>query len=271
MTSAGAETLHCRERHAMLEFISQVARRAGALLRDKLTEQRALDYKGAIDLTTDADRASEALIVGAVREAFPEHRIIAEEGSGNDATSPYTWLIDPLDGTTNYTHGFPFFSVSIALLHHDAPRYAVVYAPISDELFAAEQGAGTTCNGQAMRVSAVSELIGAVCSTGFPYDRATRPDNNLAEFGRVLVRAQEVRRVGSAALELAYVAAGRLDAHWERDLKPWDTAAGALLVREAGGVVTCWDGGDWSPASSTILASNGRFHTALSALLCGEA
>lgn len=253
----------------MLDFTIDLARRAGSLLLARLDGPRTLTYKGAIDLTTDADRASEELIVEHIRRYFAGHTIIAEEGSGVDSASPYSWLIDPLDGTTNYAHGVPYFSVSIALLYQGQLEIGVVYAPVLGELFAAQRGQGAYCNGRRIGVSARSTLIESICSTGFPYDRARRPDNNLAEFGRVLLRAREVRRVGSAAIDLSYVAAGRYDCHWERDLKPWDSAAGALLVLEAGGTLSDWNGAPWSPASPTLAASNSKIHAELLAVLAG--
>lgn len=253
----------------MLDFAIQTARQAGALLRDYRSRQRTLAYKGAVDLTTDADRASEELIVGAITAAFPHHAIVAEEGSGVAASSAYTWVVDPLDGTTNYAHDLPFFSVSIGLLHEGQLHLGVVYDPLRDELFAGQRGQGATCNGKPLTVSSTATLTESCCTTGFPYDRRERPDNNLPEFGRVLLRARDVRRLGSAALELSYVAAGRLQAHWELRLKPWDTAAGALLVLESGGQISGIDGSPWSPDSPTMVASNGQIHAELLDVLRG--
>lgn len=247
----------------MLDFAIDLAHRAGALLRAVQEQERSIEAKGPVDVVTDADRASEALIVGAIRERFPEHAIVAEEGSATAGDGRYQWLIDPLDGTMNYLHGLPIYSVSLALLHHGALQLGVVYDPSRGELFAAERGGGARCNGRALRVSAVAQLERALISTGFAYDRAARPDNNLAEHNRLLLRAQDIRRTGSAALDLCYVAAGRLDAHWELGLKPWDTAAGALIVREAGGQVTDWTGRPWPVGEPRIVASNGHIHAAL--------
>lgn len=247
----------------MLDFAIDLAYRAGALLRAAQERERSVEAKGPVDVVTDADRASEALIVGAIRERFPEHAIVAEEGGAAAGDGRYQWLIDPLDGTMNYLHGLPIYSVSLALLHLGELQLGVVYDPSRGELFAAERGGGARCNGRALRVSAVAQLERALISTGFAYDRATRPDNNLAEHDRLLLRAQDVRRTGSAALDLCYVAAGRLDAHWELGLKPWDTAAGALIVREAGGQVTDWAGRPWPVGEPRIVASNGRIHAAL--------
>jgi myo-inositol-1(or 4)-monophosphatase len=253
----------------MLDFAIETAHAAGRLLRARVGQRRTLTFKGDIDIATDADLASEALIVAAIRNSYPDHNIVAEEGGGQRTGSPFTWVIDPIDGTTNYAQGFPYFSVSIALLREGQLWAGVVYDPSQDELFAAQRGEGTRLNGR-VQVSSCDRLIDALCSTGFPYDRSTVADNNLAEFSRVLPLAREIRRAGSAALELAYVACGRLDAHWEKRLKPWDSAAGALLVREAGGRVSASGGGDWAPDSPDLLASNGHIHEELARALSAE-
>jgi len=251
----------------MLSFAIETARRAGALLLAGLERRRSLELKSAYEVVTEVDRESEALIVSAIRHAFPDHAILAEEGGGIERTSPFLWLIDPLDGTNNYAHGFPFFSVSIALMEDGELRLGVVFDPLRDELFSAERGAGAWRNDQRLRVSETPALAASLVSTGFPYDFATTTDNNTRQFTRIQARTQGVRRAGSAALDLAYVASGRLDAHWELRLKPWDTAAGALLVLEAGGRLSDWRGQPWNPWNDRLVASNGRIHDELIAAL----
>lgn len=252
---------------SMLSFASETARRAGALLLDGLARRRTIELKSAYEVVTEADRASEALIVSAIHDAFPDHAVLAEEGGSVERDSPFLWIIDPLDGTNNYAHGFPFFSVSIALMEHDALILGVVFDPLRDELFATERGAGAWCNERRLRVSETPTLAASLVSTGFPYDYATTVDNNTRQFARIQARTQGVRRAGSAALDLAYVAAGRLDAHWELRLKPWDTAAGALLVLEAGGRLSDWRGAPWNPWNDRLVASNGRIHDEVIAAL----
>jgi myo-inositol-1(or 4)-monophosphatase len=247
----------------MLDFTIDIARRAGVLLLSMFEGQRDIRLKSTFELVTDADHASEALVVSAISRQFPDHAIVAEEGGGTAAETGYTWLIDPLDGTNNYAHGLPVFSVSLALLYDGAPLLGVIYDPTRDELFAAERGQGARCNGRRISVSESQTLATSLLATGFPYDYATNPDNNALEFTTLAGRVQGVRRLGSAALDLAYVAMGRFDAFWELRLQPWDSAAGALLVSEAGGRVTDWRNGNWNPWSDRLLASNGRIHAEL--------
>ena len=252
----------------MLDWTIELAYRAGAVLRAGLERKREIALKSRAEVVTDVDKASEALIVAAIRAQFPDHRVVAEEGGGAEGSSAYTWLVDPLDGTNNYAHGFPFFAVSLGLLQNDKPLLGVVYDPLRDELFTAERGAGARCNGRRLSVSGVAGLDTALLTTGFPYSRFTESDNNLREFGRLLLRAQDVRRPGSAALDLAYVAAGRSEGHWELGLHPWDVAAGALLVTEAGGTITGWQGQAWSPWDARMVATNGgQLHAELLAAL----
>jgi len=247
----------------MLDFAIDIARRAGALLVEGLNSQRRIELKSSFEVVTDIDRASEQLIVSAIHAEFPDHAILAEEGGGTfDRVRP-TWLIDPLDGTNNYAHGFPYFAVSLALWADQQPLLGVVYDPLRDELFSANTGGGAYCNNQRLHVSQVATLAMALVSTGFPYDYASRTDNNLHEFNRVEARCQGVRRAGAAALDLAYVAMGRLDAHWEIDLKPWDAGAAALLVREAGGQLSNRNGDRWNPWDDWLIASNGLIHDEL--------
>lgn len=251
----------------MLDFTIDLARRAGALLLDGTRRERQVELKSDFEAVTDIDRASEALVVAAIEQHFPEHTILAEERGVIERSDEFAWLVDPLDGTNNYVHGFPYFCVSLGLLKNRRLLLGVVYDPLRDELFAAEAGRGATCNGRPIRVSATADLAAALVSTGFPYDFGTRAANNAPEFARIQARTQGVRRAGAAALDLAYVAIGRLDAHWELDLKPWDMAAGLLLISESGGRISDWRGGPASPWTDRLVASNGRLHDQLIAAL----
>lgn len=262
MTTAHSRSL-ARER----EVAITTARAAGAILRERLHHARAVDFKGTVDLVTDADRASEALIAARITEAFPTHRLIAEEGARGAAetdqdASEYGWIVDPLDGTTNYTHGYPHFAVSIALEWCGSVVLGVVYDPMRDELFVAERGGGTTLNGVPLHVSTTDRLIRGLLATGFPYDIDQR-EETAALWNIFVNAAQGTRRDGAAALNLAYVAAGRLDGFWERPLQPWDLAAGGLLVLEAGGRVTTYDEGPFDPYRREVIASNGHIHDAM--------
>jgi myo-inositol-1(or 4)-monophosphatase len=246
-------------------FAVDTAREAGALLRGYLGAV-AVDFKGTVDLVTDADRASEALIAAKISTAFPDHALVGEEGtrgpSGQIDRSGYSWTIDPLDGTTNYAHGYPHFAVSIAMEHVGETLLGVIYDPTRDELFEATRGGGATLNGKALGVSKTDELIRSLLATGFPYDLTARGEST-ALWNAFLNICQGTRRDGSAALNLAYVAAGRLDGFWERPLNPWDIAAGALIVQEAGGIVSGFDGGLFDPFDREVIASNGQIHDAM--------
>jgi len=246
----------------MLEFAIDLGRRAGALLRDGIDRRRTVELKGAFDLVTDMDHASEDLIVSAIAAEYPGHAILAEE-SGAIGDAEHTWLIDPLDGTNNYAHGYRYFCVSLGLWRGRTPLLGVIYNPLLDELFSAEAGGGAWCNGRPIHVSNTATLGAALISTGFPYNYAVTAENNLREFDDIQARCQGVRRGGAAALDLAYVAIGRLDAHWELGLKPWDTGAAALLVLEAGGRLSDWRGAPWHPWADRLIASNGRIHNEL--------
>jgi myo-inositol-1(or 4)-monophosphatase len=247
----------------MEEFLAkarEAALKAGAVLRDNIHGAREISYKGEINLVTEMDRRSERTVVAVLHSAFPDHGILAEEGTAIENSSGFRWIIDPLDGTTNYAHGYPNFAVSIGLERKGEVILGVVYDPMRDELFAAEKGRGASLNGRPIRVSKADALIRSLLATGFPYDRATSEKNNLNYFRALLMASQEVRRSGSAALDLCSVAAGRLDGYWELKLHPWDVAAGSLIVREAGGSVSDFSGTRFSIHDKEILASNGIIH-----------
>lgn len=242
------------------EFASNLARKAGEKLYEKLNGQHQIQYKGAIDLVTEADKMSEELILSAISRRFPEHGILSEESAARNEHAAWRWIVDPLDGTTNYAHGFPFFCVSIALEQEGELALGVVYDPVRDELFSARRQGGAYCNGKRIYVSAERDLSRSLLATGFPYDIRVSPDNNLNHFSAMAVQAQAIRRPGAAALDLAYLAAGRLDGFWELKLKPWDTAAGCLIVSEAGGVISDLKGQPWHLYSPGLMASNGLIH-----------
>jgi len=246
-----------------VDFAKTTAREAGAVLRTYYQRGVAAEYKGEIDLITEADRASEALILDRIRAAYPDQAILSEENGANHQTSRFQWIVDPLDGTTNFAHGFPAFSVTLALLVDGEVALGVTYDPLRDELFAARRGCGAWLNDRAIHVSKTPRLDRALLCTGFPYDRRTNPLNNTRQFVDFLMSSQAVLRVGSAALDLAYVACGRLDGYWEFRLNAWDYAAGVLLVREAGGQITEPDGLPLRQWSGRVVASNGLFHAAM--------
>ena len=242
---------------------AQIARDAGEVLRDRFGQPHDVRFKGTIDLVTEADQAAEDLIAKRLRTLCPEHDLLCEEGSvGATSGAAYRWVVDPLDGTTNFAHGLPTFAVSIALEDAGVPVVGVVYDPMRDELFVARKGGGATLNGAPIHVSLVDQLIASILVTGFSYDFARRA--HQAEIWRdFLTRVQAIRQTGSAALNLCYIAAGRLDGYWERGLSPWDVAAGAVIVTEAGGIVTDMRGGQFRSSNREILASNGRLHSKL--------
>jgi len=239
------------------DFAQNLARKAGKLLTEKLTGHNQIFYKGTIDLVTEVDKMSEELILAEISRQYPEHGILSEESAAKNMQAAVRWIIDPLDGTTNYAHGFPFFCVSIALEKEGDIVMGVIYDPIRDELFTAERLGGAYCNGRKLNVSSVNDLSRSLLATGFPYDIRVSKDNNLDFFCAMAVKAQAIRRPGAAALDLAYLAAGRLDGFWELKLKPWDTAAGCLLVSEAGGVISDLAGEPWRLNSPGLVASNG--------------
>ena len=241
-------------------FAVDLARRAGALLKDKLNQKHDVQYKGDINLVTEADKMSEDLIIAAIRRRFPDHGILSEESPAITSAGKLRWIIDPLDGTTNYAHGFPFFCVSIALENDGEVILGVIYDPLREDVFVAERGKGAYLNEKKMAVSTVKELSRSLLATGFPYDIRESKENNLDYFNAMAVNVQAIRRAGAAALDLAYLAAGRFDGFWELKLKPWDTAAGCLLVTEAGGTVSNIEGGKWHLLSPGLVASNSLIH-----------
>ena len=246
-----------------LRYAQDTARDAGAILRERFGQPHVIRFKGAIDLVTEADRAAEDLIASRLREACPDHELLCEEGSlGASLPSTFRWVVDPLDGTTNFAHGLPTFAVSIALEEAGVPAIGVVYDPMRDEMFVAQRGRGATLNGIPIRTSNTETLISSILVTGFSYDFARR--THQADIWRdFLTQVQAIRQTGSAALNLCYIAAGRLDGYWERGIQPWDVAAGALLVTEAGGTVTDMQGGPFRSDAREIVASNGRLHDLL--------
>jgi myo-inositol-1(or 4)-monophosphatase len=237
----------------------EAARAAGDTLTRMLGDAHHIVKKGEIDLVTEADLAAEKLVVEIIGRNFPRDAILAEE-SGRKGKATRTWIVDPLDGTTNYAHSFPFFAVSIALEVGNERVLGVVYNPSMHECFEAAKGKGARLNGKAFQVSGTGSLRDSLLATGFPYDVHERPERVVALLEKMLVRAQGVRRLGSAALDMCYVAAGRLDGFWEEDLKPWDTAAGEIMVKEAGGRVTTFLGKPYSPYLDSLVASNGWIH-----------
>jgi myo-inositol-1(or 4)-monophosphatase len=268
----------------MLDQVKHVGRQAalaaGALLKLSYEKPHDITLKGAIDPVTESDFASQETIISLIRQTFPDHGILAEEedlaaGEGGKGQGPsqetkpprHRWIIDPLDGTVNFAHGFPMFCVSIAFEAAGVVEYGVVFDPMREELFEASRGGGAFMNGQRLKVSRVDTLERGLLATGFPYDIRNRLPETLARMGRAMATAQGLRRAGSAALDLSYVAAGRLDGFFEENLKPWDTAAGMLLVMEAGGQISTFDGNPYNISAPNILASNAFLHQEILALL----
>ena len=277
----------------MPDKIAQIGRQAalaaGAVMRQNYPKPHEITMKGAIDPVTETDFQCQDIIIGMIRQAFPDHDFLAEERAGegsaeqpppaasaapepghpglaweSDPLNPVCrWIIDPLDGTVNFAHGFPMFCVSIALEADGRLEYGVIFDPLRDELFEARRGGGASLNGTPIRVSRTDRLDRALIATGFPYDIRERVPETLARLGRMLANTQGVRRGGSAALDLGYVACGRVDGFYEENLKPWDTAAGLLIVTEAGGKITTFDGGDYDIYAYNIVASNGVLHKQL--------
>jgi myo-inositol-1(or 4)-monophosphatase len=255
----------------MLQVATAAALKAGTVLQERYEEPHQIHHKGTIDLVTEADLSSEKVILHVLQQNQPGIKILSEESFASYDTLPTepVWIIDPLDGTTNFAHNFPWFAVSIALYDRGESHVGVIYNPMQQELFCATRAGGAWLNDQRIKVSEVFSLQNALVATGFPYDIQERSDAVLAMLKAVLTRAQGVRRPGAAALDLAYLACGRLDAFWEVGLKPWDTAAGYLLVEEAGGTLSNFTGSPFSPFTSELLASNTLLHKDLTALLHG--
>ncbi len=240
---------------------------AGTLIRNAISRKKRITKKGAVDLVTETDRAAERLIIQTIRRTFPDHAFLAEESGstrhtkgGQGGTAPHRWIIDPIDGTTNFAHSLPICSVSIAYEDHGIVKLGGVYDPMRDELFFAELDRGAFLNGKKIAVSKTNKLNDALLATGFPYDRRKDPDKYLRVFRAFLMKAQEIRRLGSAALDLCYVACGRFDGYWEAVLNPWDKAAGVLILEEAGGKVTDYSGKRAPLTEPSIVASNGLIH-----------
>jgi myo-inositol-1(or 4)-monophosphatase len=251
--------------------LERLARKAGEILRGGYEQEHQVDYKGAIDLVTEIDHQSEALVLAEIQRLFPGHQIVSEEIGLVPGRIGEQWFVDPLDGTVNYAHGIPFFSVSIAYAHEGVVTLGVVYDPMRDELFAAEHGQGARLNGRSLRVSQVTELQRSLLVTGFPYDAWSNPRNNLEYYGRFAKLTQGVRRLGSAALDLSYLAAGRVDGYWELSIKPWDVAAGGLIASEAGATVTNMAGqADYVTPPCSLLAAPPGLHTKMKAVMDEE-
>lgn len=253
----------------VVQAATEAALHGGEIIRDMYGTNLQVKMKGAIDLVTEADIASERAILAILARKIPGSIILAEESSAayEEIPSGPVWIVDPLDGTTNFAHGFPYFCVSIAYSIDKVTKVGVIYCPISDELFCARVGGGAWLNGKRVFVSGGRALLTSLVATGFPYDIHGNLELVMGQLRKVLPAVRDVRRAGAAALDLAYVACGRLDGFWEINLKPWDTAAGQLLVEEAGGVVTDFKCGGWNPYMPEVLASNGHIHSLLSRLL----
>lgn len=240
----------------------EIAREAGALLAQGFKRPHEITYKRRSDIVTEADRRSEALIVERLRSHYPRHAIVAEEGGGQQTDSDYCWYVDPLDGTTNFAHGFPVFCVSLGLTYREELVAGVVYDPTREELYTAERGAGAYLNHQRIHVSKIATLAESLLATGFP-PFASNNEVNLSLYARFTQLSHGIRRAGSAALDLCSVASGRFEGFWELKLNPWDKAAGALLVAEAGGTVSDLGGGPFKLLGDEVVASNGLVHEAM--------
>jgi myo-inositol-1(or 4)-monophosphatase len=238
----------------------KAAHEGGAVLIKYFGKIKSVKHKGEIDLVTEADKKAELTIVSIIKAAYPHHRILAEETGESGTASACKWIIDPLDGTTNYAHGYPIFCISIAVELEGEIRYGIVYDPLRKELFTAEKGKGAHLNGSPLKVSSTQALNNTLLCTGFPYDIRQDLEGNLRHFRGFLMKAQAIRRDGTAALDLCYTAAGRFDGFWEQKLRPWDVAAGSLLVAEAGGTVSDYQGKPFSIYAPEIVASNGIIH-----------
>lgn len=252
-----------------LELAVETAFKAGKYLKIRFNRPKHIKYKGEIDLVTDSDLGAEEIIIKSLKKAYPKYRILAEETAGTFGISKkgYCWIVDPLDGTTNFAHGYPLFAVSIALEHNGEIILGVAYNPLLDELFTAQLGKGAYLNRERIYVSKTASLSQGLVATGFPYDIRRDSKTNLEYFSRFQLKAQNIRRDGSAVLNLCYTACGRFDGFWELKLNPWDTASGFLIIKEAGGRVTDFSGNRYNIYKKEILASNGLIHNQMLRIL----
>jgi len=250
-----------------IKFAKETAVKAGAILRKGMNRRRQVNFKGRVDLVTEYDLRSEKYITGEIARVFPHHSILAEESGETQKQSSYLWIIDPLDGTTNFAHDYPAFCVSIGLEVDGEMVLGAVYDPVHDELFHAVRGKGAFCNKRRIQVSSQNKLNRSLLGTGFPYDIAESKLDNLDNFARMYKVAQGIRRGGSAALDLCYLACGRFDGFWELKLHPWDSAAGLVIVQEAGGKVTDFHGKKYLIYAQELLASNGKIHRQMQKIL----
>ena len=246
-----------------LQLAVEAALEAGKIQRARSGRIGKITYKGDIDLVTEVDLLSEKEIIARIKKQYPDHEILAEESGETQGNAEYRWVIDPLDGTVNYSHGFPGYSVSIALQKNGVSELGVIYSPCFDELFIAERGQGSTLNSKPISVSSITSLKKSLLITGFAYDVGRSDNDNLDHFSAFVKASQAVRRMGSAALDLCYTAMGRAEGFWELNLNAWDVAAGSLIVKEAGGKVTRFDGGQFRFEDREILATNGLAHQAM--------
>jgi len=253
----------------MIHVAIEAAKEAGRFLKYNTGKVKNIEMKKGEErnLVSDLDKASEAKIIEHIRRHYPNHAILAEESGATDTVAEYKWVIDPLDGTTNYLHGVPIYCVTIALEHKGELVAGVIYDPSLDELFTVERGSGAYLNGKKISVSSSSTLIASLLVTGFPYDISVNPDHAIDHFVHFLTKGGGIRRLGSAALDLAYIASGRFDGFWEVNLNPWDMAAGVLLVEEAGGKVTNFLGNPTNIYTKQVLATNGKIHDQMVSVL----
>jgi myo-inositol-1(or 4)-monophosphatase len=248
----------------ILSLAIEAARHAGFFLKENISNITTIEEKSTeINLVTDIDKRSEKMIIEMIKDRFPDHEIIAEESGATTGSSDYRWIIDPLDGTTNYTHGLPLFCVSIGVEYKSELIAGAIYDPMRDELYSAEKGSGAFLNGKQIHVSSEARLIRSLLITGFPYNIQENPNHALEHFNNFTYEAQGIRRLGSAAIDMAYVACGRADGFWEVQLHPWDMAAAIVLIREAGGQVTDFSGKPMDVYTPNIVASNGKVHAEL--------
>lgn len=245
------------------DFAGEICYDAGSiLLKGFRSGETEVSFKSRTDLVTNIDKESEEFLFNRIRSEYPEHSIIAEEGSRKDSQGEYLWYVDPLDATNNFAHGIPFFCISLGVFSRSENRMiaGVVYDPFHKEMFKGIRGSGAFLNGEVIHVSSTGDIGISILATGFPYDKANNEKNNLKEFNAFVPKVQGIRRLGSAALDLSYLACGRIDGYWEPELKPWDMAGGSIIVEEAGGIVTKYNNESFDPEFPQILASNGMIH-----------